>query len=191
MIQCKGAVKFCEVGQSAERRMQILRAFGVPQVGKEAVCTAQRWDRSLSLPCSFLLSTTFAMAFSLNGTHIEGGTFNSVAGKMSQVFTSHVVPAGVLPGNEVSRDHPRLEGGHRFTGEVHVCGLGGCAIFDHGPIQVPLATTTGSSGSIGPIRSQRALRNQDTRPYGKPMPPFLLVVVSDSDRTSPPSDSAC
>jgi hypothetical protein len=72
------------------------------------------------------------MAFSLNGTHIEGGTFNSVAGNMSQVFNSHVVPAGLLPGNEVSRDHPRLEGSHRFTGEVHVCG--GCAIFDHGRI---------------------------------------------------------
>ncbi|KAJ7732958.1 hypothetical protein B0H14DRAFT_2639725 [Mycena olivaceomarginata] len=78
------------------------------------------------------------MAFSLNGTHIEGGTFNSVAGSMSQVFNSHVVPAGLLSGNEVSRDHPRLEGSHRFTG---------------------------SSGSIGPIRGQRVLRNQDTWPY--------------------------
>jgi hypothetical protein len=73
-----------------------------------------------------------ASSFSLNGTHIEGGTFNSVAGNMSQVFNSHVAPAGLLPGNEVSRDHPRLEGSHRFTGEVHVCG--GCAIFDHGRI---------------------------------------------------------
>ncbi|KAJ7798750.1 hypothetical protein B0H14DRAFT_2466094 [Mycena olivaceomarginata] len=61
---------------------------------------------------------------------------------MSQVFNSHVVPAGLLPGNEISRDHLRLEGSHRFT-----------------------AIPTGSSGSIGPIRSQRALRNQDTQPY--------------------------
>ncbi|KAJ7805600.1 hypothetical protein B0H14DRAFT_3153377 [Mycena olivaceomarginata] len=90
--------------------------------------------------------------FSLNGTHIEGGTFNSVAGNMSQVFNSHVVPAGLLPGNEVSRDHPRLEGGHRFT-----------------------AITTGSSGSIGPIRSQRALRNQDTQPYGHLRPQIQHV----------------
>jgi hypothetical protein len=124
------------------------------------------------------------MAFSLNSTHIEGGTFNSVAGNMAQVFNSHVVPAGLLSGNKVSRDHPQLKGGHRLTGEVHVCG--GWAIFDHGR-----ATMTGSSGSIGSIRSQRALRNQDTQPYGKPMPPFLLIVASDSDRTSPPSDSAC
>jgi hypothetical protein len=58
-------------------------------------------------------------------------------------------------------------------------------------IMVASATMTGSSGSIEPIRSQRALRNQDARPYGKPMPPFLLVVISDSNRTSPPSDSAC
>jgi hypothetical protein len=72
------------------------------------------------------------MAFSLNGTHIEGGTFNSVAGNMSQVFNSHVVSAGLLSGNEVSRDYPRLEGSHRFTGEAHICGA--CAIFDHGRI---------------------------------------------------------
>jgi hypothetical protein len=95
-------------------------------------CPVPREDRSLSLPRPFLLSTTFAMAFSLNGTYIEGGTFNSVAGNMSQVFTSHVVPVGLLSGNEVSRDHPRLEGGHELTGEVHVCG--GCAIFDRGCI---------------------------------------------------------
>jgi hypothetical protein len=72
------------------------------------------------------------MAFSLNGTHIVGGSFNSVAGNMSQVFNSHVMPAGLLLGNEVSMDHPQLEGGHEFTGEVHICG--GCAIFDHGCI---------------------------------------------------------
>ncbi|KAJ7846321.1 hypothetical protein B0H14DRAFT_2446390 [Mycena olivaceomarginata] len=100
------------------------------------------------------------MAFSLNGTHIEGGTFNSVAGNMSQVFTSHVVPAGVLPGNEVSRDHPRLEGGHRFTG---------------------------SSGSIGPIRSQRALRNQDTWPYGHLRP--QIQHVDDQPESSYSSQS--
>jgi hypothetical protein len=47
-----------------------------------------------------------------------------------------------------------------------------------------------SSGSIGPIRSQRALRNQDTQLHSRPMLPFILVVISDSDRTSPPSDSA-
>jgi hypothetical protein len=72
------------------------------------------------------------MAFSLNGTHIEGGTFNNVAGNMLQVFNTHVVPVGLLPGNKVSRDNPWLEGGHRFTGEVHI--WGGCAIFDHGCI---------------------------------------------------------
>ncbi|KAJ7501113.1 hypothetical protein B0H11DRAFT_754619 [Mycena galericulata] len=34
------------------------------------------------------------MSFALNGTHIEGGTFNNVAGNMSQVFNSHVVHVG-------------------------------------------------------------------------------------------------
>ncbi|KAJ7834134.1 hypothetical protein B0H14DRAFT_3142429 [Mycena olivaceomarginata] len=101
------------------------------------------------------------MAFSLNGTHIKGGTFNSVAGNMSQVFNSHTIPAGLLPGNEVSRDHPQLEGGHRFT-----------------------AITTGSSGSIGPIRSQRALRNEDRRPYG-----HLRPQIQHVDDQPEPSDS--
>ncbi|KAJ7117025.1 hypothetical protein C8R44DRAFT_925889 [Mycena epipterygia] len=30
------------------------------------------------------------MSFALNGTHIDGGTFNNVAGNMTQVFNSHV-----------------------------------------------------------------------------------------------------
>ncbi|KAJ7478112.1 hypothetical protein FB451DRAFT_1365785 [Mycena latifolia] len=30
------------------------------------------------------------MSFALNGTHIDGGTFNNVSGNMSQVFNSHV-----------------------------------------------------------------------------------------------------
>jgi hypothetical protein len=30
------------------------------------------------------------MAFTLNGTQIEGGTFNSVSGNMSQVLNYHV-----------------------------------------------------------------------------------------------------
>ncbi|KAJ7779585.1 hypothetical protein B0H14DRAFT_3586609 [Mycena olivaceomarginata] len=100
-----------------------------------------------------------ASSFSLNGTHIEGGTFNSVAGNMSQVFNSHVIPAGLLPGNEVSRDHPRLEGGH--SSQVKSTYVEDVQYL----IMVTLAITTGSSGSIGPIRGQRVLRNRDTRPY--------------------------
>ncbi|KAJ7809380.1 hypothetical protein B0H14DRAFT_3151618 [Mycena olivaceomarginata] len=92
------------------------------------------------------------MAFSLNGTHIEGGTFNSVVGNMSQVFNSHVVPVGLLPGNEVSRDHPQLEGGHRFTGEVH------------SPTPETVAVTYDLP--VYPSQFQRPLQNQDAPAQG-------------------------
>ncbi|KAJ6531523.1 hypothetical protein DFH09DRAFT_139072 [Mycena vulgaris] len=82
------------------------------------------------------------MAFSLNGTHIEGSTFNNVSGNMLQVYNSHVVHVGPrLLVHDVREDRPLIAGVHDF----------------------PAAATT--HGSIGPIRTQRALRNQDTRPY--------------------------
>ncbi|KAJ7478157.1 hypothetical protein FB451DRAFT_182137 [Mycena latifolia] len=37
------------------------------------------------------------MSFALNGTHINGGTFNNVSGNMSQVFNSNVVHIGADP----------------------------------------------------------------------------------------------
>ncbi|KAJ6531510.1 hypothetical protein DFH09DRAFT_1284845 [Mycena vulgaris] len=83
------------------------------------------------------------MAFSLNGTHIEGSTFNNVSGNMSQVYNSHVVHVGPrLLLHDAREDRPLIAGVHDF----------------------PAAART--HGSIGPIRTQRALRNQDTRPYG-------------------------
>ncbi|KAJ6531501.1 hypothetical protein DFH09DRAFT_1044504 [Mycena vulgaris] len=82
------------------------------------------------------------MAFSLNGTHIERSTFNNVSGNMSQVYNSHVVHVGPrLPVHDAREDRPLIAGVHHF----------------------PAAATT--HGSIGPIGTQRALRNQDTRPY--------------------------
>ncbi|KAJ6527341.1 hypothetical protein DFH09DRAFT_163552 [Mycena vulgaris] len=82
------------------------------------------------------------MAFSLNGTHIEGSNFNNVSGNMLQVYNSHVVHVGPrLLVHDAREDRPLIAGIHDF----------------------PAAATT--RGSIGPIRTQRALRNQDTRPY--------------------------
>ncbi|KAJ6488332.1 hypothetical protein DFH09DRAFT_1377670 [Mycena vulgaris] len=82
------------------------------------------------------------MAFSLNGTHIEGSTFNNVSGNMSQVYNSHVVHVGPrLLVHDAREDRPLIAGVRDF----------------------PAAATT--RGSIGPMRNQRALRNQDTRPY--------------------------
>ncbi|KAJ7731026.1 hypothetical protein B0H16DRAFT_1696780 [Mycena metata] len=83
------------------------------------------------------------MAFSLNGTHIEGSTFNSVSGNMSQVFNSYVAPVGQMSVQEAGEDHRLVEGSHAFPA---------------------------MGGSIGPIRSQRGLKNQDTRPYEVPHP---------------------
>ncbi|KAJ7478120.1 hypothetical protein FB451DRAFT_181824 [Mycena latifolia] len=37
------------------------------------------------------------MSFALNGTHIDGGTFNNVSGNMSQVFNSNVVHISAEP----------------------------------------------------------------------------------------------
>ncbi|KAJ7478087.1 hypothetical protein FB451DRAFT_181577 [Mycena latifolia] len=37
------------------------------------------------------------MSFALNGTHIDGGTFNNVSGNMSQVFNSNVVHISADP----------------------------------------------------------------------------------------------
>ncbi|KAJ6527325.1 hypothetical protein DFH09DRAFT_1094824 [Mycena vulgaris] len=83
------------------------------------------------------------MAFSLNGTHIERSTSNNVSGNMSQMYSSHVVHVGPrLLVHGAREDRPLIAGVHDF----------------------PAAATT--HGSIGPIRTQRALRNQDTRPYG-------------------------
>ncbi|KAJ7098962.1 hypothetical protein C8R44DRAFT_859576 [Mycena epipterygia] len=59
----------------------------------------------------FLLSTTATgarMSFALNGTHIDGGTFNNVAGNMTQVFNSHVSHARISAGPE------RGQGMHTF-----------------------------------------------------------------------------
>jgi hypothetical protein len=41
--------------------------------------------------CSLPFSSPATMAFALYGSHIDGGTFNSVSGNMSQVFNAHVV----------------------------------------------------------------------------------------------------
>ncbi|KAJ6527352.1 hypothetical protein DFH09DRAFT_1371431 [Mycena vulgaris] len=82
------------------------------------------------------------MAFSLNGTHIEGSTFNNVSGNMSQVYNSHVVHVRPrLLVHDVREDQPLIMGVHNF----------------------PAAATT--HGSIRPIRTQRTLRDRDMRPY--------------------------
>ncbi|KAJ7805602.1 hypothetical protein B0H14DRAFT_1594435, partial [Mycena olivaceomarginata] len=81
----------------------------VPQITKEAVFTASS-RQQLSLLHPFLLYTTFAMAFSLNGTRIEGGTFNSVAGNMSQVFNSHVCTGGTATGPRGQQGQPTVRG---------------------------------------------------------------------------------
>ncbi|KAJ7098989.1 hypothetical protein C8R44DRAFT_811030 [Mycena epipterygia] len=65
------------------------------------------------------------MSFSLNGTHIDGGTFNNVAGNMTQVFNSHVSHARMSVGGE-------REGIHSF-----------------------LSSTTGSIGAIRSDRVSR------------------------------------
>ncbi|KAJ7106298.1 hypothetical protein C8R44DRAFT_886172 [Mycena epipterygia] len=44
------------------------------------------------------------MSFALNGTHIDGGTFNTVAGNMTQVFNSHISHAGISAGTEQVED---------------------------------------------------------------------------------------
>ncbi|KAJ6578716.1 hypothetical protein DFH09DRAFT_1148168 [Mycena vulgaris] len=75
------------------------------------------------------------MPFTLNSTHIEGGTFNNVAGNMSQVFNSHAV-------------HIRAPAASRH---------------EDGPDSLPTLTLT--DGSIGPIRPQRLLKHQSARPY--------------------------
>ncbi|KAJ7131063.1 hypothetical protein C8R44DRAFT_699026 [Mycena epipterygia] len=40
------------------------------------------------------------MSFALNGTHINGGTFNNVSGNVTQVFNSHVSHVGLSMGAE-------------------------------------------------------------------------------------------
>ncbi|KAJ7809321.1 hypothetical protein B0H14DRAFT_1501166 [Mycena olivaceomarginata] len=69
-----------------------------------AICTAlptppkkrQRGDRLCKHSiCTLSLPTTPSMSFTLEHTHISGGTFNNVSGNMSQVINSYVaVPAG-------------------------------------------------------------------------------------------------
>ncbi|KAJ7898088.1 hypothetical protein B0H13DRAFT_2275787 [Mycena leptocephala] len=56
------------------------------------------------------------MSFALNGTHIDGGTFNNVSGNMSQVFNSHVVHVEAPPGQRLvdgpsERQHSTSSGG--------------------------------------------------------------------------------
>ncbi|KAJ7116988.1 hypothetical protein C8R44DRAFT_983315 [Mycena epipterygia] len=65
------------------------------------------------------------MSFALNGTHIDGGTFNNVAGNMTQVFNSHV-----------SNSHARISAGPERTDGF-------------------LPSTTGSIGAIRAHRVSR------------------------------------
>ncbi|KAJ6565969.1 hypothetical protein DFH09DRAFT_984206, partial [Mycena vulgaris] len=75
------------------------------------------------------------MSFALTGTHIDGGTFNSVSGNMSQVYNSHVVhlsaPADPRPPNVVDG----------------------------------LTSSTLTTGSIERLRPQRTVRDENTGPY--------------------------
>jgi hypothetical protein len=40
------------------------------------------------------------MSFALNGTYIDGGTFNNVSGNMTQIFNSHFSHTGISAGLE-------------------------------------------------------------------------------------------
>ncbi|KAJ7117023.1 hypothetical protein C8R44DRAFT_738889 [Mycena epipterygia] len=93
----------------------VLRMVGI-SYGSNAVVfrelnTAAIFDRHCLLQkrapqhLPFLLSlhhhdTTVNMSFALNDTHIDGGTFNNVAGNMTQVFNSHVSHARISAGGE-------------------------------------------------------------------------------------------
>ncbi|KAJ7478213.1 hypothetical protein FB451DRAFT_182614 [Mycena latifolia] len=69
------------------------------------------------------------MSFALNGTHIDGGTFNNVAGNMTQVFNFHVTPSHLLADprlldgtTNTSRDHHEMELSN--SNSPRVCGNG-------------------------------------------------------------------
>ncbi|KAJ7117041.1 hypothetical protein C8R44DRAFT_983337 [Mycena epipterygia] len=76
------------------------------------------------------------MSFALNGTHIDGGTFNNVAGNMTQVLNSHV-----------SNSHARISAGT-----------------ERGERKQGLMSST--TGSIGAIRGDRVSRHRNGEPYG-------------------------
>ncbi|KAJ7098957.1 hypothetical protein C8R44DRAFT_888794 [Mycena epipterygia] len=65
-------------------------------------------DKRSSQPSHFLLVHDPSMPFVLNGTHIEGGTFNNVAGNMTQVFNSHVSHVGISEGRSGEGTHALL-----------------------------------------------------------------------------------
>jgi hypothetical protein len=48
------------------------------------------------------------MPFSLHDSQIDGGTFNYVAGNMSQVFNSHIVRIEDLAGSRPVEDEERF-----------------------------------------------------------------------------------
>ncbi|KAJ7925368.1 hypothetical protein B0H13DRAFT_1130586 [Mycena leptocephala] len=60
------------------------------------------------------------MPFTLNGTHINGGTFNNVSGNMSQVIHSHTARVSASKAQRVagrSRDYPPLDDSMETVGE--------------------------------------------------------------------------
>ncbi|KAJ7023370.1 hypothetical protein C8F04DRAFT_1134592 [Mycena alexandri] len=57
------------------------------------------------------------MSFALNGTHIEGGTFNNVAGNMTQVFNSRIRPIRVIqPSDRGDPDRTRSDDSRNSLG---------------------------------------------------------------------------
>ncbi|KAJ7779576.1 hypothetical protein B0H14DRAFT_3586595 [Mycena olivaceomarginata] len=100
------------------------------------------------------------MAFSLNGTHIEGGTFNSVAGNMSQVFNSHVVPAGLLLGDESSQTAT----GHLRPQIQHVDDQSEPSYSSQSPTPETVAVTYGLP--VYSSQFQRPLQNHDAPAQG-------------------------
>ncbi|KAJ6533412.1 hypothetical protein DFH09DRAFT_1284421 [Mycena vulgaris] len=96
------------------------------------------------------------MSFALNGTHIEGGTFNNVCGSMSQVVHTHVTHIRSAPGRRVE------DGSDDFL----------------------LAASTTTDRFIGAIRPPRASRHGNVGPYKDTMSLRDQRNYANDDRTS-------